>query len=159
MSQQGEVMKNRDLVSSSIWMVLGGLFVVGSLQQGLMRKGVPGPGFLPFLSGFALIFVSLFVLIPALSKRKQDQGDDLVSSRQSLRKVLFALIALFGYGIVLEYIGYLLTTFLFMLSIGRLVEPKGWWTTVAVALLTAVLSYLLFIVLLEVQLPKGPLGF
>jgi hypothetical protein len=33
-------MKNRDLVSSIVWMVLGGLFVVGALQEGLMRKGV-----------------------------------------------------------------------------------------------------------------------
>jgi putative tricarboxylic transport membrane protein len=159
MSQQEEVMKQRDLVSSIVWMVLGGLFVVGSLQQGLMRKEVPGPGFLPFLSGIALIVVSLFVLIPAILKGKEDQRSALFPDRHSFRKLLFALTALFGYGIALEYVGYLLTTFLFMFSIGRLVEPRGWWTTTVVALLTAVLSYLLFIVLLEVQLPKGPLGF
>jgi hypothetical protein len=38
-------------------------------------------------------------------------------------------------------------------------EPKAWRTTVLLALLTAVLSYMLFVVLLEVQLPKGLLGF
>jgi hypothetical protein len=41
-------MKQRDLVSSIIWMALGGLFVAGVLQQGLMRRAVPGPWFLPF---------------------------------------------------------------------------------------------------------------
>jgi putative tricarboxylic transport membrane protein len=152
-------MKNRDLVSSIIWMALGGVFVVGALQQGLMRKDVPGPGFLPFLSGIALIVISLFVLIPALLKGKKDQSSDLFPTRQSFKKLLFALAALFGFGIALEYLGYLLTTFLFMLSIARLIEPKGWWTTTLVAFLTAALSYLLFVVLLEVQLPKGPLGF
>jgi putative tricarboxylic transport membrane protein len=152
-------MKNRDLVSSIIWMALGGVFVVGALQQGLMRKDVPGPGFLPFLSGIALMVISLFVLIPALLKGKKDQGSDLFPTRQSFKKLLFAIAALFGFGIALEYLGYLLTTFLFMLSIARLIEPKGWWTTTLVAFLTAALSYLLFVVLLEVQLPKGPLGF
>jgi putative tricarboxylic transport membrane protein len=152
-------MKNRDLVSSIIWMALGGLFVVGALQLGLMRKGVPGPGFLPFLSGLALIFVSFFVLIPALRQGNEKKSDDFFPERDSLRKLLFALAALFGYGIALEYVGFLLTTFLFIFSTARLMEPKGWWTTTLLALLTAVLSYLLFVVLLEVQLPKGPLGF
>jgi hypothetical protein len=152
-------MKNRDLMSSIIWMALGGLFVVGALQQGLIRKGVPGPGFLPFLSGLALIFVSLFVLIPALGRREKDERSDFFPERDSLRKFLLALAALFAFGVALEYAGYLFTTFLFMFFTARLMEPKGWRTTTLVALLTAVLSYLLFVVLLEVQLPKGLLGF
>ena len=72
---------------------------------------------------------------------------------------MIALAALFGYGMALGYLGYLLTTFLFMLSMGQLMESKGWLATTLLALLTAVLSYLLFVVLLEVQLPQGPLGF
>jgi putative tricarboxylic transport membrane protein len=151
-------MKNRDLVSSIAWVALGGLFVVGALQQGLMRKGVPGPGFLPFFSGLALIFVSLFVLVPALTQREKDKSSDFFPERDSFRKLLLALIALFAFGVALEYGGYLLTTFLFMFFIARLMEPKAWRTTALLALLTAVLSYLLFVVLLEVQLPKGLLG-
>ena len=152
-------MKNRDLVSSIIWMAVGGLFVAGALQQGLMRKGVPGPGFLPFFSGLALIFVSLFVLIPTLTQREKKKNSDFFPERDSFRKLLFALVALFAFGIALEYVGYLLSTFLFMFFIARLMEPKGWRTTALLALLTAVLSYVLFVVLLEVQLPKGLLGF
>jgi putative tricarboxylic transport membrane protein len=151
-------MKNRDLVSSIVWMALGCLFVVGALQLGLMRKGVPGPGFLPFLSGLALIFVSLFVLIPALRQGEKAQGD-FFPEPGSLRILLSALAALFAYGVALEYAGYLITTFLFMFFVSRLMEPKGWRTTTLIALLTAGLSYLLFVVLLEVQLPRGPLGF
>jgi putative tricarboxylic transport membrane protein len=152
-------MKNRDLVSSSIWMAFGGLFVIGALHQGLMRKEVPGPGFLPFLVGIALILISLFVLIPAVLKKEKGEVQALFPDRRSLRNILFTLVVLFGYGIALEYLGYLLTTFLFMFSIARLIEPTGWVTTMIVSLLTAVLSYLLFVVLLQVQLPSGPLGF
>jgi putative tricarboxylic transport membrane protein len=152
-------MKNRDLTSSIVWMALGGLFVVGALQQGLMRKGVPGPGFLPFFSGLALIFLSFIVLIPTLGQRGKDEGGDFFPERGSFRKLLFAVIALFAFGFALDYGGYLLTTFLFMFFIIRLMKPKGWRTTTLVALLTAVLSYLLFVVLLEVQLPTGLFGF
>jgi hypothetical protein len=152
-------MKNRDLVSSIVWMALGGAFVAGALHLGLMRKGVPGPGFLPFLSGLALIIVSLFVLIPALVQKGKAEGGDFFPEPGSLQKLLSALAALFAFGVALEYAGYLITTFLFMLFIARLMEPKGWWTTTLIALLTAGLSYLLFVVLLEVQLPRSPLGF
>jgi putative tricarboxylic transport membrane protein len=152
-------MKNRDLVSSIIWMALGGLFVVAALREGLIRKGVPGPGFLPFLSGLALMFVSLFVLVPALSQKEKDESSDFFPQPDSLRKFLFAIAALFAFGVAMEYAGYLFTTFLFMFFMARLMEPKGWRTTTLLALLTAVLSYLLFVVLLEVQLPKGLLGF
>jgi putative tricarboxylic transport membrane protein len=152
-------MKNRDIVSSIIFMALGGLFVAGALQEGLMRRGVPGPGFLPFLSGLALMFVSLFVLIPALVRREKAESSAFFPERDSLKKLLLALVALFAFGIAMEYVGYLLTTFLFMLFMARLVEPKGWRTITLMALLTAVLSYVLFVVLLEVQLPKGLLDF
>jgi putative tricarboxylic transport membrane protein len=152
-------MKNRDLVSSIVWIALGGVFLVASLQQGLMRKGVPGPGFLPFFSGIALIILALFVLIPALGQRFRATGDAFFPERDSMKKLVFAVVALFGFGLAMEYVGYLATTFLFMLLMARLIEPKGWRLTALMASLTAVISYLLFVVLLEVQLPQGPLGF
>ena len=64
-------MKNRDLHSSMFWMGFGVLFVVGSLQQGLLRKGIPGPGFLPFILGIVLMGLSLMIFIPALSKKEE----------------------------------------------------------------------------------------
>jgi hypothetical protein len=152
-------MKNRDLVSSVVWIVLGGLFAVGALEQGLMRRGVPGPGFLPFLSSIALIFASLFVLIPALRTRETAEIGAFFPERNSFRKILLALVALVAFGMVMEYAGFFFTTFFFMFFVTRIMEPKGWLFVTILALLTAAMSYLLFVVLMEVQLPKGLLGF
>ena len=152
-------MRQRDIISSLVWMLLGALFTVGGLQQGLMRRGVPGPGFLPFLSGIALVLVSLFVLLPALARARETARRAFFPERESFRKVAIALAALFGFGIAMEYLGYLITTFLFMLVLGQIIERRGWGGVFALASGTAVISYLLFVVLLEVQLPKGVLGF
>jgi len=152
-------MRQRDIISSLIWILLGALFTVGGLQQGLMRRGVPGPGFLPFLSGVALVLVSLFVLLPALVQARETARRAFFPERESFRKVAIALAALFGFGIAMEYLGYLITTFLFMLVLGQIIERRGWGGVLALASGTAVISYLLFVVLLEVQLPKGVLGF
>ncbi len=152
-------MKNRDLVSSVVCIVLGGLFVAGALQQGLMRRGVPGPGFLPFFSGLALVFVSLFVLIPALGQREEAESRDFFPERDSFRKLLLAAVALVAFGATIEYAGYLLTTFFFIFFVTRIMEPRGWRTATVLAFVTAVMSYLLFVILLKVQLPEGLLGF
>jgi putative tricarboxylic transport membrane protein len=151
-------MKNRDLVSSIVWISLGGVFVIAALQQGLMHKGVPGPGFLPFFSGIALILFSLFILIPALGKRVEIMSGSFFPERGSFRKLAFAVLALFAYGVALEYVGYLITTFVFIIHMARLIEPKSWLSVILMACATAVISNFLFVVLLDVQLPKGPFG-
>jgi putative tricarboxylic transport membrane protein len=153
-------MKNRDLVSSAVCIFVGGLFVAGSLYNGLMRRGVPGPGFVPFFSGLALVFVSLFVLIPALAKReKAKSAEEFFPERNSFRKILFALVGLIAFGAALKHAGYLLTTFFFMFFVTWIMEPKRWGASGVLALFAAILSYLLFVVLLGVELPKGFLGF
>jgi len=151
-------MKNRDLFSSIIWIIIGGLFVVGAFEHGLMRRGIPGPGFLPFFSGAALIFTALFVLIPALRRKEKLPENILSIERGSFTKILLAVGALVAYGIVIEYAGFFLTTLFFMLFALRLKETR-WRFITSLALVTAAVSYLLFVVLLELQLPKGLLGF
>ncbi len=155
-------MKNRDLLSSLFWMGFGTLFLFGSLQHGFGKTGVPGAGFLPLITGFILIFLSLILLISALGNKKKEMGvierEKFFPERDSPKKILFALIALFAYGISLGYAGYFLTTFLFMLFISRLIEPRRWRTVFILALSTAILSYLIFVALLEIPLPQGILG-
>jgi len=152
-------MRKRDVISSLIWMSLGGLFMAGAWQQGLMRRGVPGPGFLPFFSGLALVLVSLAVLLPALLRAGEATQAGLFPGRDGLRRVVGGLAALFAFGIALDHLGYLISTFLFMLVLAQLVERSHWGKAAILASLTAGLSYVLFVVLLEVQLPTGYFGF
>ena len=154
-------MKHRDLFSSLFWMGFGTLFLIGALKQGLIRKGIPGPGFVPFIVAIILISLSLMVFIPAVGKRKEANqttgSPKFFPEEDSFKKIFLATIALFAYGFALEYGGFIVTTFVFMLFMSRLIERIRWIKVFAIAFLTAVLSYLLFFAL-EVQLPEGILG-
>lgn len=154
-------MKKRDLISSLIWMGLGTLFIIGALDQGLMRRGAPGPGFVPFLTGIAIVGLALMVFLPALIGKRRENAEGVETffpEKGSLKRILLALTALLVYGAVVNYAGYLITTFFFMLFSCRLMEPEKWRTVFIVSLATAGLSYLLFIKLLDVPLPIGVLG-
>ena len=154
-------MKNRDILSSLVGLTVGLLFLAGSLREGLFRKGVPGPGFLPFFSALILMVLSLMILSPALFGKKE-KGEKPVENffpeKDSFPKLLMALAALSLYGFALEYIGYMGTTFLFLIITSRILEREKWKGPLFLAVSTALISYLLFVVLLEVQLPRGILG-
>ena len=152
-------MKGRDIGSSLAWLGVGIAFLVGSLQAGLFRKGIPGPGFLPFIIALSLIVLSLMVFFPALSRKEEDPVEiqNFFPEKDSFRKVFLGLIALFAYGFALEYTGYIITTFVFMIFTSMIMERGKWVGPLVMAVLTAILSYFLF-VSLEVQLPRGVLG-
>jgi putative tricarboxylic transport membrane protein len=154
-------MRNRDILSSLVWLGLGILFLIACLREGLFRKGIPGPGFLPFITALILIALSLMVFLPAVNRKEEERDkkiEKIFPEKDSFKKVSLGLMALFLYGIALEYIGYIITTILFMVFTFRLMEREKWKGPLLFAISTAVISYLLFVVLLEVQLPGGFLG-
>lgn len=154
-------MKNRDILSSLVGLGVGVLFMAASLGEGLFRKGIPGPGFLPFFTALILMALSLLVLFPALFGKREKRErpfEKFFPEKDSFPKLLLGLAALSLYGIALEYIGYMGTTFLFLIFTSRIMERKKWKGPLFLAFSTALATYLLFMVLLEVQLPRGILG-
>jgi putative tricarboxylic transport membrane protein len=152
--------KDRDLISSIICMILGIIFSIGALKYGLGHAGFPGSGFLPFIMGIVLICLSFVLFISAIKKGKSllTETENFFPEKDSLKKTLLALIALSVYGIVLEYLGYLPTSILFMVVILRFVELQRWRRVFIASFLTGILSYVLFDRLLQSQLPRGIWG-
>jgi hypothetical protein len=151
-------MANRDLLSSVIWLGIGLLFCGGALRYKLMHLGAYGPGFYPFIMGCVLVVLSAALMILSYRKREESSAG-AVSARKSIRKIVFVLIAVFGYGLVLPYAGFFLTTFFLILFLLRYIEPVRWAPAVFFAIMTTVACYALFIRWLGVQMPRGILNF
>lgn len=151
-------MKYGDLISSLFWTGVGVTFCVAAKGLGLFANHIPGAGFFPFIMSIILVILSIMVLISAIKKREEIIKEAFSPEKESLKKVSFSLLALFGYVLALEYLGYLFTTFLFMIFLLRFIEPQRWINSVIVAFLTIASSYIIFVIFLNIRLPKGIFG-
>jgi len=115
----------------------------------------PGPGFFPVVLAAAFSVVCLALLIRALRARGTDPAP---VARLRWRKMAATIAALFVYAVVLERIGFVAATFALLLFFFKALERQRWRTAVAGSLVTACLTYVVFKVWLNVQLPAGPWG-
>ena len=145
------------------FLVLGIVFTVFAFHYGLVAGDMPGPGLFPFVVGAALVFLSSILFIGHFSYKgdegKKNGEEETSPPRGNWGKPLLVLIALCGYIVVLKYLGFVATTFLFMLFLLKSVEPQKWRTTFIASILTAALTYALFGLWLKVDMPKGIFGF
>ncbi len=152
--------RDRDVNSSMFWILIGVFFCIGGLHYGIRRSGIPGPGFLPFVTGLILVALSVTLLVARLLKRRDRAGSigKPMPRGEAFRRILIVLGALCLYVVLLEPLGFLLTTVLFMIVILRL-EPRRWTFILPVAVGATVFFFVLFKVLLRVPLPAGLLGY
>jgi len=150
---------NNDQVSSGIWLIVGLIICLASLQYKIGTLSSPGSGFLPLLSGMAVGLFAAIGFIHATLRRKR--GEIWRNFLKGLRweKALVILVSLFAYVWLLGVIGFLLCTFLFIGFLLRAVIPQRWWSVIGGSVLITGASYIVFELLLKAQLPKGPWGF
>ena len=148
------------MTSSVFWALVGILFCIGGLHYGLRRSGIPGPGFLPIVTGLILVALSLALLISRLLRKTDEEvsAEKLMPGGQALKRILKALGALCLYTLMLERLGFAMTTFLFMVVVLRL-EPRRWTFIIPAALGATTFFFFLFKVFLRVPLPPGILGY
>ena len=145
---------SRDLISSLFWLAVAIYFSIdGFIYLKLWTLRQPGPGFFPFWGGVVLGILSLVQPLKSLKNRDMPSLSGLKSS-----KLLLATGATLAYLLLLETLGFVTITFLFLFLLFRL-GYKGWVISTAFALVGAVSSYALFNLWLKTQLPTGPFGF
>ena len=149
-------MRSNIAVAAVLLALAGYIFLAaGTLPFGTMR--VPQTAFFPRNLAVLLGIMSLILLARALAGREALGGGEKIETQGWIR-IAVTLMTLAGFALVLERLGFLLTTFLLMISLLRAIEAQKWRKVVVVALATALISYAIFSLLLGVPLPAGLLG-
>lgn len=148
-------MRRRDLATALFLFGFGLLAALEARTLSLGTPARPGPGFFPFYLGVLLCLIALVLILRAVwGANGGRMGEAPPSERPRWGKVLFTLAALLAYALVLETLGFLLTTTLLMLFLFRTVERQRWAVALGGSIATALCAYALFH-WLGVQLPSA----
>lgn len=123
---------------------------IESVRLGLGTFQRPGPGFLPFSAGATLGVLSLALISLAHFGRTEKR-----EAWQNPGHVLMVFLALLGFTLLVEWLGFILSAFLLVWFLLKIVEGRGWGFSVGVAMVVAGASYVIFDVWLRAQLPAG----
>lgn len=119
----------------------------GSLQN-------PGPGFVPFLLGIVLLAASLYPIMTFFLKKKE-AGVSTNEARNPInyRKTGFVLVFLLGYSLLIERLGFVVSTSIFLVLLFRIMGNR-WIAVLIGSAVTTIVTYFLF-TSLGVIFPKG----
>ena len=154
--------KMSDRISGVFWLVFSLIIGVESYRLELGTLHNPKAGFLPFLASVVLVGGSLILLLSTSirSLKVTAKGDEgLKFNRPRLHKVFFIMASLFLWALLLNTLGFILCTMLLIFFSVRLIEPQKWFVSIITTVSIPLISYIIFDVLLKVQMPKGFLGF
>ena len=150
-------MKRGRLVSNLILVLMGVIFCGSSLAIGIGTINAPDSGFFPFVTGGILVFFSLGAILEEYSWKKTRNAEQLVIPKQ-WRAVLSVLLSLVVYVLILDSIGFLLSTFLVMTFEFKVPKHTSWKIALGGGVATTLSAYFLFEYLLKCGLPRGFLG-
>ena len=152
-------MINSDQLSGFFWLAISIFVCIEASRVGIGDFHSQGPGFLPFLSGIMLSAFSIILVVTSTLKKAENREIKNLWKGMSWGKVVLVLGLLLIYALLLPILGYLIATFGLIILLFGIVGKTKVWIKVVAGIITVLTTYLVFYVWLEVQLPKGMLGF
>ncbi|MDD4997768.1 MAG: tripartite tricarboxylate transporter TctB family protein [Syntrophales bacterium] len=153
-------MKRDERIGCGIVFLFGAVTAGLSLRMPMGTFRMAGSGLFPFCLGILLMLLSLLFLFHLLyAKSTTPQKPETVAPPDVAtgQMLLFLGATVLG-TLCLNLLGYPLTVFLLMLMLLRILGIKRPGLLMIMPLLTAVVSYFLFVRILKIPLPKGLIG-
>jgi len=142
------------IIVTFFWIGFGIFVMIFSFRLGLGSFNNPDAGLLPFLLGGLLSFLCFCDLtIFLLGKRKFEEASKEEKTQISYRKIGFVIASLFIYSFILEKLGFVITTWIFLILLFRGMGNK-WMTTFAASIFTVLATYFVF-TFFGVRFPSG----
>jgi putative tricarboxylic transport membrane protein len=152
-------MNKSEVVPGIIVSAIGGAMLIGSRKLAYLQEGVPGPAFLPVWLSICLIIFGIILFIKGIRPGPVQLAEVPWPERTGWRRNGLMIGALAVSFLLFEWLGFVVTTTLFMAVVAFGLGVRSWGMLLSLPLLSAGLLYGIFAVLLRVPLPKGILPF
>jgi len=151
-------MKRADLITGFVLLALSGYVIWESWMMPASGTFGPGSGFLPLWLGILMALLSVMLIVGAWLRRPVPEEKAPFPGRKALLRVIAVMVGLGVYISLMEVLGFVLNTFLFVAYLMLAVEREKMKLTMLVAVLTTAGLYIIFQVLLGITLPKNMFG-
>ncbi|MCE5264593.1 MAG: tripartite tricarboxylate transporter TctB family protein [Deltaproteobacteria bacterium] len=158
-------MKKGEVVLSGICLAFFSFMFYEALElRSLGRFGEVGSGFWPLLSLGMTVILSLNWLVTNLRKYARERGKpteepptpaERMEAWQRRRKIALCSVCLLVYIVILPWIGFILSTMLFILAFVLVLEERRKAVLIASPLLITAAVIVIFAKFITIPLPKG----
>ncbi|WP_337997560.1 tripartite tricarboxylate transporter TctB family protein [Oleispirillum naphthae] len=150
--------KNR--TAGILAVVLGVFYLAGAFAVPVFDAGDQvGPRAFPFLIAALVIGCGAALLVRDFrSAERKPFSWGFAVDRVVWGRILLTMAAGIAYGLVLDDLGYLIATFLFMILVSSLINVGRHVQNLTIAVLFSVVTFVSFALILKLSLPRGILG-
>ena len=154
------ITKNK--VTGLVALILGVIYLIATRRIEVPAVSDPiGPKAFPTIVAVALILVGLMLVLKkeTLTEKNKAVIFTWATERELVINIMLTCAAGVIFGLILEPLGYLLATFLFMTAMMFITNRNRAVYNCSISLTFALVTYGLFFGLLDVSLPRGILAF
>ena len=151
-------MKRVEVASGVVLFLVGSVTALLSLKMRVGSFRAAGSGLFPLCLGLLLMGLSAACLLKSLQKTAPGKTAPGPAGAGAARQVALYVGAIVVAILLLSRIGYPLFCAMLLLALLRILGMKNWLHAGLLAILTAVVSYMLFVRWLLIPLPKGWIG-
>ena len=149
-----------DHILNIFWILFGIGICIQSTRYQLWNPKGPGSGFIPFLTGLLIGIIGFLLFLSGWSEAsKQEEAGKFWENRIARNRVFYVLASLCLMAILMQKLGFLLTSIFIIIFMIRVIERRKWITLIFVSVVSCLSIYFLFKYLMQINLPKGLLGF
>lgn len=126
-----------------------------TLPLGSIRE--PGAALFPLMVAALMAGAGLAIVVEQTKLRTAERAPLDLPRGADLRRLLSIAVTIFGYVWMVSYLGFLPASVAMSLILVRLLKSRSWLETIVTGLAIAFSTYVLFVMILNVPLPKGEL--
>ena len=156
----------KDIASSLVLILFSLTFLIYTTRYPLDNWESPGPAVFPLILGGVLLLLAAWQLIRAfLAPKAPDRIGDKESKVKAVKtflhdnqgeaKVLILTSLLVLYILMMQWIGFFVSTFLLVILSSRLMEAKDRVRPIVLSVGVCLFCYFLFVVWIKLSFPKG----
>lgn len=152
-------MKKADLITGIVLLALSGFVLFKSWLMPESLTFGPGPAFLPGWLGVIMAGLATFLIVGAWRRSPDALDKNPFPGGREFLAVGKILGGLAVFALLMETLGFIVNTFLFVLYLMRASQREPWPKAALIAALTTAGLYTVFQILLAITLPKNMFGF